>query len=99
VKNCSPNDLVIDKGENICQVEIVDNEVIEINRVQLEKQLLKDDDTPLPQPLPKNDKSSFLKRIKMNVPKNLEQKYFELFLRNHDIFSKNKHDLGRANNF
>ena len=99
VKNCSPNDLVIDKGENICQVEIVDNEVIEINRVQLEKQLLKDDDTPLPQPLRKNDKSSFLKRIKMNVPKDQERKYFELFLRNHDIFSKNKHDLGRANNF
>ena len=28
-----------------------------------------------------------------------KQKYIELFLKNHDIFSRNKDDLGRANNF
>jgi len=45
------------------------------------------------------DQKQFISMIRMNVPDEFKDKYVSLFSRNYDIFSKNKEDLGKANNF
>ncbi len=85
---------------DVCEIELVTQEVISINRVELEKQLTQDDvNTPLPPKLSSNLQEQFLRRLNISVPSHEEQSYKQLFLKNYDVFSKDKHDLGRANNF
>jgi hypothetical protein len=79
----------------VCSVDFLMDNDTTINATEL--QLPKD--TPLPAPLNARDKAAFIKSIKMNVPQQYHESYVSLFLKNHDIFSNSKSDLGRANNF
>ena len=40
-----------------------------------------------------------MKDLNLNVPSSEREKYINLILKNHDVFSKSKDDLGKANNF
>jgi hypothetical protein len=53
----------------------------------------------LPPKLSSNLQEPFLRRLNISVPSHEEQSYKQLFLKNYDVFSRDKHDLGRANNF
>jgi len=47
---------------------------------------------------PSVDKIKFIKEnANVNVPKEFYERYMNLLIENHDIFSDNKYDLGRAN--
>ena len=49
--------------------------------------------------LSQSQKSELLASLNLNVPQNERQAYYDLILNNHDIFSTDNTDLGRANNF
>jgi len=99
VKNCSPMDVTLQKGTKICSVENICQEVISVNRSELQNQLTKGDNTPLPPPITQERRTSLLKQLNFTVPEKEKQAYLDLFLRNYDVFSTSKHDLGSANNF
>ena len=100
VKNCLPISNALDKGLDICFVELVTQEVISVDLVELKNRLRQDDaNTPLPPALPINLRDNFLKKLHISVPANEVENYKQLFLKNHDVFSRDKNDLGRANNF
>ena len=100
VKNCLPQTTVLERGMNICLVELIDQEVISVNKTELSKQLHSEDvNTPLPPPLAGHLQEQFWKKLNVSVPNDELFKYKQLFLRNHDVFSRDKNDLGRANNF
>ena len=49
--------------------------------------------------LSQTQKAELLQSLNLNVPQNERQAYYDLILNNHDIFSTDNTDLGRANNF
>ena len=53
---------------------------------------------PLPN-LTETQKRNLLSCLHLNVPQSERQAYFDLIEKNHDIFSTDNTDLGRANNF
>ena len=95
VKNCDTHELIIPGKTEICEIEQLNMEDVTINV----SMVVPTTDTPLPAPLSSDDQSKFMERIKLNVPQVHAKAYVSLFSRNYDIFSKNKEDLGRANNF
>ena len=44
-------------------------------------------------------KKEFLSKLNLNVPEDERKLYEQVILANHDVFSKTKDDLGKANNF
>ena len=97
VKNCDTHELVIPGKTEICEIEQLNPEDVTINATTVMPTT--DADTPLPKPLNAHDQGKFMECIKMNVPQEHAKAYVSLFSRNYDIFSKDKEDLGRANNF
>ena len=55
--------------------------------------------TELPPPPTQERIKQILQDLTLTVPQQEKQKYIDLILCNHDIFSVHKNDLGRANNF
>jgi len=95
VKNCNTHELVIPAKTDICAFDQLSSDDVTINATDLPQP----EDTPLPKPLAAKEAEEFMKRIHMNVPEGQNNAYVSLFKKNYDIFSKNKEDLGRANNF
>ncbi|NBR25185.1 MAG: hypothetical protein EBU08_15700, partial [Micrococcales bacterium] len=95
IKNCNTHELVIPAKTSVCHIEFMHDDDVTINATDLSQP----SDVPFPPPLHAKDVKSFIDRIRMNVPTAYRNKYVSLFLKNHDIFSRNKADLGRANNF
>ena len=95
VKNCNTHEIVIPAKSSVCNIEFIHENDITINATEMTHPT----DVSLPPPLNAKDAKSFIKRIKMNVPDAQRAEYVSLFLKNYDIFSTDKSDLGRANNF
>jgi hypothetical protein len=51
------------------------------------------------EPLSQEEKEKFIARAKIKVPIEEEYQYEDLLCKCHDVFSKDKQDLGKANNF
>ena len=95
IKNCNTHELVIPAKTSVCNIEFLPDDEQTINAATLTLP----NDVPLPPALNAKEANSFIKRIKMNVPEAYKSRYVSLFLKNYDIFSENKADLGSANNF
>jgi hypothetical protein len=54
--------------------------------------------TPSP-PLPPEKNAEFLQGLNLTVPPTERQAYIEILLKNSDVFSSHKNDLGCATNF
>ena len=52
-----------------------------------------------PESMSHEDKEKFLTQIKTNVPTEDKSLYGDLLFKHYDVFSKEKSDLGKANNF
>ena len=50
-------------------------------------------------PLSPQEQKEFLSKLNLKVPEDERKLYEQLILQNHDVFSKSKDDLGKANNF
>ena len=95
IKNCNTHELIIPAKTSVCNIEFLHENDTTINATTLTQPA----DVPLPPPLSAKESKSFIDKIRMNVPSSYKSRYVSLFLKNHDIFSTNKTDLGRANNF
>ena len=98
VKNCYPYQITIPRGEVLGTFEPLEGGVF--HQLDLQKfvgEISKEKN--FPPPLSAAQQKEFLKDLNLNVPAEEREKYLKLLLRNHDVFSKNKNDLGSANNF
>ena len=96
INNCSPTELKLQRGDivgflekvNPCSIsQINDNIFVPPSQPSV----------PPSPPSPSADDSNFmLQNLNLTVPENERQLYIDLILRNHDVFSKNKNDLGKA---
>ena len=56
-------------------------------------------DKPLPKPLSKEEKETFIAKANIKVPDLEKQEYIDIITRHHDVFSTSKNDRGRVSNF
>jgi hypothetical protein len=98
INNCAPTELNLLKGsvigffKNINSQEIKKiNDKLFVHTVNLVK-------NELPLPLSVADQKEFLQNLKLMVPPSELPAYLDLILKNHDVLSKNKNDLGCATN-
>ena len=98
VKNCHPFDINLQRNEEIGFLEFVDRNLIDkIDQDKFIDEISNVRNSNIK--LSEKEKIDFLKTLNLSVPENERKAYEELFIKNHDVFSKNKNDLGRANNF
>jgi len=97
IKNCSPIEITIEKGEPLGVVENISGLptkqvfVNEVSRKMVKKK-------PVPHLSEDREKEIKLK-LRMNVPEDYLEAYQKLVFKYHDVFSKDKYDLGRAKGF
>ena len=95
LNNCAPFEILLNKGDVIGSLETVDpNKMSQID----EQMFINSVGCATPSPLSPAERLEFLTDLKLNVPDSEKQQYLDLILNNHDVFSKNKNDLGRATN-
>ena len=101
VQNCSPVDLHIPRGTKMGVVENIHHEKIRpMDGKKIVEQInARKPDNVLPKPLSPVEQKEFLSKLNLNVPEDERKLYEQVILANHDVFSKTKDDLGRANNF
>jgi hypothetical protein len=95
IKNCNTHEIIIPAKTNVCNIDFITDNDSTINATDITQP----QDVPLPKPLSAKEQRTFISKIRMNVPEVHKSEYVSLFLKNHDIFSTSKSDLGRANNF
>ena len=98
VKNCYPHQITIPRGEVLGMLEPIEGGTLQ----KLDSQKFLNEITKkksFPPPLSKAQEKEFLKDLNLKVPEKERNEYLKLLLKNHDVFSKNKNDLGKANNF
>jgi hypothetical protein len=102
VQNCSPTDLHIPRGTKMGVLENIHGErILPMDGKKIVEQINASKSTPdnLPKPLSPAEQKEFLKKLNLNVPEDEQKLYEQIILANHDVFSKTKDDLGKANNF
>ncbi len=102
VQNCSPVDLHIPRGTKMGVLENIHGErILPIDGKKIVEQINASKSTPdnLPKPISPSEQREFLAKLNLNVPEDKKKLYEQIILANHDVFSKTKDDLGRANNF
>ena len=98
INNCSPAELILPKNSiigffepiNSANVQELENDIFinAVNKVS----------SHFPPQLSVPDQKEFLKKLKLSVPPSELPLYLDLLLKNHDVFSSNKNDLGCATN-
>jgi hypothetical protein len=72
------------------------NEIQVIDQNQLEKEVSKNKPTPVP--MSNEDKQFFLEKTNINVPAEEGETYIKLLVKNHNVFSLDKHNIGLSTN-
>ena len=96
IVNCGPTEIIIPCGTTISQIEtIFADRAVQINEATVAASIARGP-TELP-PLPSRQQVKvMLQDLTLTVPRHEKQNYIYLILCNHDIFSVDKNDLGRA---
>ena len=106
LSNLLEEDMRVNSGEAIALVERVDKQSLkplddEQVAAMTRGKITDDKEEPFEGPAEKmneEDEKYFLENLKIECSENEEKKkYLELCTRFHDVFSKSKHDIGRAN--
>jgi len=98
VKNCAPTAVTLERGEPIGFCELSTTTPIEVTSESLIAHLERTK-THAPPALSGHTARQFLADVNLTVPKSEKGKYEKLLVKNFDVFSKDKLDLGTANNF
>ena len=102
LQNCSSQDIEIPRGTTVGFIENLSNQefdqILEIDQEEPLK-CSKSKDLPLPKPMSGTEREAFLAQANIKVPQEEKQHYRNLIAEHHDVFSKDRHDLGWANNF
>ena len=99
MQNCAPNTTYIARGDVLGTIECIQG--AHIQQVHIDQISAVFDKLPVinvPQ-LSDQRKKEMLKDICLSVPANERIEYLNLIFKNHDVFSKNKNDLGLANHY
>lgn len=99
LQNCSPCEINISRGDILGSIECIQGSHIEQVQVSEIQAALSQSRTQLPPQLSEQRKQQMLKDINLNVPASERQQYLQLLFQNHDIFSRTKFDLGKANHY
>ena len=102
VQNCSPVDMHIPRGTKMGVLEnIHGEEITPMDGKKIIEQIERNKNTPDKPtvPLSPQEQKEFLDQLNLKVPEDERKLYEQLILQNHDVFSKSKDDLGKANNF
>ena len=100
ISNCAPTDVTLSRSEILGFIEnISDCEKRQINPTFInsvaDKKLTEKPPVPLPA-----EKEAFIKEnVQLNVPDNFRQRYLDILLKNHEVISAHKYDLGQAKSF
>ena len=98
VQNCSPVDIEIPRGTVMGELENIHQEKLTpLNEVDLGR--LKQNNKLRAAPMSPKEAAEFKTQLKLNVPDKERAEYEALILANHDVFSRDKNDLGQATNF
>ena len=98
INNCSPTDLTLPKGSIVGFFEQVNPAAVQELQNDIFINAVNKVSSHFPPPLSIHDQKQFLKKLKLSVPPAELPLYLDLLLKNHDVFSKNKSDLGCATN-
>ena len=99
LQNCSPCEINISRGDILGTLECIQGSHIEQVQVNEIQAALSESMAQLPPQLSDARKQQMMEDININVPINERDKYLQLLFQNHDIFSKTKFDLGKANHY
>ena len=102
IKNCSPVPVSLERGENIGVCEPLVQEPMEVKPEKLMENMiayLAKNKRKSPTPLSGVRLKEFITDVKLNVPASERTLYSNILVENFDVFSKDKLDLGVANNF
>ena len=94
IKNCSPLPVTLNRGECVGVIENISG----LSEKEILVQEISEKSKPVP-PLKEDREKEIKMKLKMNVPEDYLEAYQKLVLKYHDVFSKDKYDLGRARNF
>ena len=97
LQNCSPNAVHIEREDILGSIKCIQGQHIEKIKVdEIAAGFNNIANVKVPQ-LTSQRKNKMLKDINLCVPHSENEHYLELILQNHDVFSKDKIDLGLAN--
>ena len=94
IQNCSPVEVTLERDEVVGfveQIEETDIQQIHPDRVKAVKETASK--------LTEAKRKFIMEKMNLDVPDTYRQKFIDLLLRHHDVFSENKYDLGRAKHF
>ena len=101
LQNCSNQAIEIPRGTSLGFIENLGNtefgQISELHPKVTEEKLSKN--LPKPEPLSTKSRAEFLSKANIKVPAEEKAEYEKLISDHHDVFSKDKSDLGWANNF
>jgi hypothetical protein len=96
VINCAPFERELDRGEIMGIFEKVNKTDIYPLETEYINSVAERHRKPFPSPPPEDKKRFIMDNLKMGFEDKEKPKYVELIMKNHDIFSFGKMDLGRA---
>jgi len=101
IENCSPCDIKLERGSTIATVETEwEDQIQEFDGKQVDNFIneIKDTAAKIQKPV-YLIRADIEKRVKMNILAAYKEKYLDLLFKYRHVISKNKSDLGMANNF
>ena len=99
LQNCSPNAVQIERADILGSIECIQGQYIQKLQVdEIPAGFERESNLHIPQ-LTNNRKMEMIKDINLSVPQNERAGYLEIILCNHNIFSRDKNDLGLANHY
>ena len=99
ITNCSPTQLLLPRGTPLGMMEtLLPDAATEVNETDY-LEFVSQQAPSRPAPLSPERKIEIMKDLNLSVPEEEREAYLKLIFDNHDVFSKNPSDLGRANNF
>ena len=103
LQNCGDEAVTIPICSNIGYIENVNNpyfdKISEVKTNKWEATVSANAKLPEPEPMSHEEKEIFLAQAKINLPIEEKSQYEDLLCKHYDVFSTDKTDLGKANNF
>ena len=97
IANCSPNQIVLQRGEFIGLIENVsDSEKRQLDPTFVTSLAEKQLKSRVPIPLSNEKKTFIQEKVKLNVPEQYKEHYLNILYKNHEAISEHKYDLGKT---
>ena len=97
IHNCSPVEIALERGDLLGYIEnVLDCEMRQLNPSYINAVAEEQMKARIPPPLPPEKKKFIIENATLNVPEEYRQRYLDILLKNHEVISAHKYDLGRT---